>query len=201
MDSIMKSLMVFVLLLTAIMTGFTEPNNDREFILKFGIQPLNTLSQKREGNNVSLNTKIGTSAGFEYFQYLNKVAALGLGAMYDFPRKTSDNNKETISFVPLFAAIKLRTPPHGLDNDNTFMFCSGRIGASIPILSDLADGVKQKTGLYCGAGIGFNINYIVIEAIYAINNFTVFPKSSEDDFGKNDWECQTITLYAGFKFE
>ncbi|MDR3124373.1 MAG: hypothetical protein LBU10_00610 [Endomicrobium sp.] len=198
MGSIMKSLMVFVLLLTAVMTGVTKPNNDREFILKFGIQPLNTLSRKSEGNNVSFNTKIGFSAGFEYFQYLNNIAALGLGAMYDFPRKAidNDNDDDSISFVPLFAAVKLRTPAQGLDNDNTFMFCSGRIGASIPIISGLSDGAKQKPGFYCGAGIGFNINYIVIEAIYAINNFSV-----SGDFGKNDFDCQTISLYAGFKFK
>jgi hypothetical protein len=197
MGTIMRSLMGFVLLLTAVMTGFTKPNNDREFILKFGIQPLNTLSRKSEGNNVSFNTKIGVSAGFEYFQYLNNVAALGLGAMYDFPRKISDNDNGSISFVPIYAAVKLRTPAQGLDNDNTFMFCSGRIGASIPIISGLSDGEKQKPGFYCGAGIGFNINYIVIEAIYAINKFSV-----SGDFGKkNDCDLQTIALYAGFKFK
>lgn len=195
MGNIMKSLMTFVLLLVATIAVFAKPNNDREFILKFGFQPLTTLSEKFQDNNASQNTKLGISAGLEYFQYLNDVIALGLGAIYDFPRDINNDNRST-SFMPLFAALKLRTPLHGLDN--TFMFCSGRIGGSIPMLSNLTDGVTQKIGLYYGAGVGFSINSLVIEAIYAINNFSIsFP----NNVGTIDANCQTITLYAGFKFE
>ncbi|MDR2395129.1 MAG: hypothetical protein LBD57_00685 [Endomicrobium sp.] len=198
MGNIMKSLMAFVLLLVAIIAVFAKPNNDREFILKFGFQPLSTLSllsEKAQGTNASQDTKLGISAGLEYFQYLNNVVALGLGAIYDFPRDTNNTN-ENVSFMPLFVALKLRTPLHGLDN--TFMFCSGRLGGSIPMLTNLLDGATQKIGLYYGAGLGFSINFLVIEAIYAINNFSIsLPNNSETI----DANCQTITLYAGFKFE
>jgi hypothetical protein len=195
MRSIIKSLTGFVLLLVTIIAAFAKPNNDREFILKFGFQPLSTVSEKFQGNNTSQNTNPGTSVGLEYFQYLNNVIALGLGAIYDFPRNINNSNSST-SFMPLFAALKLRTPLYGLDN--TFMFCSGRIGGSIPILSNLPDRATQKVGLYYGAGIGFSINSLVIEAIYAINNFGI---SLPNSLGTIDGDCQTITLYAGFKFE
>ncbi|MDR1418612.1 MAG: hypothetical protein LBI80_05630 [Endomicrobium sp.] len=195
MSNIIKTFMVFVLLLTTVIVVSAKPNNDREFILKFGFQPLGTLSEKIQGTNTSKNTKLGLSAGLEYFQYLNNVFALGLGAMYDFPRDI-DNDKRSASFMPLFAALKLRTPLRGLDN--TFMFCSGRIGGSIPILSNLSDGATQKIGLYYGAGVGFSINYLVVEAIYAINNFSI---SQSNNSGTIDADCQIITLYAGCKFE
>ncbi|MDR1243980.1 MAG: hypothetical protein LBJ79_02175 [Endomicrobium sp.] len=189
-----KVLVTFVLVCIAAITVLAKPNKDREFILKLGFQPLNTISEEFQGNSTSQNTKLGISAGLEYFQYLSNVAALGLGTSYDFPRKTNDNARN-VSFMPLFAALKLRTPLSGLDN--TFMFCSGRIGGVIPILSNL-DEATQKTGFYYGGGIGFSINSLVIEAIYAINNYTV---SSPMNAGTINCSCQTITLYAGYKFD
>jgi hypothetical protein len=189
-----KVLVTFVLLCIAAITVLAKPKNDREFILKLGFQPLTTMSEEFQGNSTSQNTNLGISTGLEYFQYLNNVVALGLGTSYDFPRKTNDNARN-VSFMPLFAALKLRTPLSGLDN--TFMFCSGRIGGAIPMLSDL-NGATQKTGLYYGVGIGFSINSLVIEAIYAINNYTLSSPMNEGTINCN---CQTITLYAGFKFE
>jgi hypothetical protein len=196
MNNTIKSLMSFVLLLAATIAVFAKSNNDREFILKFGFQPLSTISGTFANSKISIseNTKLGMSLGLEYFQYLNNIAALGLGAIYDFPRDIKNSNIST-SFMPLFAALKLRTPLQGLDN--TFMFCSGRLGASIPMLSNLSDGRTQKIGLYCGGGIGFSISSLVIEAIYAVNNFGLaLPNNTIEDC-----KCQTITLYAGFKFE
>jgi hypothetical protein len=60
----------------------------------------------------------------------------------------------------------------------------------------LPDDTKQNIGLYYGAGVGFSINSLIIEAIYAVNNYSV-------SFGtdKIDSNCQTVTLYSGFKFE
>jgi hypothetical protein len=190
-EKMRKVLVTFVLICIAAITVLAKPNNDREFILKLGFQPLTAMSEESQGNNQK-NTSLGISTGLEYFQYLNNVVALGLGTSYDFPRKANDNTRN-VSFIPLFAALKLRTPPSGLDN--TFMFCSGRIGVVIPMLSDLNE-ATQKTGLYYGAGIGFSINSLVIEAIYAINNYTI--SNPEKTVNCN---CQTITLYAGYKFD
>lgn len=195
MNTTTKILMTFALVSIAAALVFAKPQEDRELILKIGFQPLSTLTEKIQDTSTSKNTKPAASLGLEYYQYLNNIFAIGIGATYDLPRNIYNDNRNA-SFMPLFASLKLRQPLHGLNN--IFMFCSGRIGGSVPMLSNLGKNVTQKVELYYGSGIGVSINLIVLEAIYAVNNFST---SEKDISWVTKANCQTITLYAGFKFE
>jgi hypothetical protein len=196
-----KIALTFALILVTIITVFASHKNDREFILKLGVQPLSTLTAKQQGQN-SANTNTGVSAGLEYFQYVSNIFAVGLGAQYDLPRKEKDavgSSNTEFSFMPLFAALKVRIPPSGLDN--TFMFVSGRLGCSVPRISNLdAGGTSSQLGLYYGAGIGFSIECFVVEGIYARNNFSLQNNEVLGD-SKVDANLETITLSVGYKFD
>jgi hypothetical protein len=178
-----------VLILVSTMASFVcaaKPKHDREFILKLGFQPQSLYEDH--------NTNLGISGGFEYFQYLNNVFALGGGATYDLPRKFKDKDVPgKTSFLPLFVAAKIRTPRFGLDNN--YVFLSPKIGVSSPMFEDMGK-ISTNAGLYCGVGLGVIINALMIEAVYAANNLTY-----NKDTKTTDAKCSTITLYAGFKFE
>jgi hypothetical protein len=199
----MKRLFLMVLLL--IVTSaflFADTKNDKEFILKLGVQPFSSLEVIMPSLGMSIETSpnTGVSAGLECFQYLSNVVALGLGTQYDLPRRTAKENTEICSFMPVFAALKLRTPLSGLDN--TFMFLSSRIGWNIPVtISDLPQGASLKIGFYYGAGIGVSIESFVIETIYAKGSSSVQANDATGNNVKISVNLETITLYAGYKFD
>ena len=167
------------------------PKTDQEFIVKLGIQPQSTIKL----NGDSENTNIGTSLGVEYFKYLGNVIAVGAGATYDLPRNFRDTYAGSVSFLPLYVGIKARTPLHGLDDN--YGFITGRIGYSAFIPSN--DFMRSTSGgLYYSGGVGISVSYLVIEAIYSIENFSY---KSVTDNSSNSTYASTISLYVGFKFE
>ncbi|MCA6071696.1 MAG: hypothetical protein LE168_04950 [Endomicrobium sp.] len=180
-----------VLILVSTVASFVcaaKPKHDREFILKLGFQPHSLYEDH--------NTNLGISGGFECFQYLNNVFALGGGATYDLPRKFKDKDMSgKTSFLPLFVAAKICTPRFGLDNN--YAFLSPKVGVSVPMFEDMGKISSTNAGLYYGIGLGVSMNVLVIEAVYAANNLTYKDKDAKT----TDAKCSTITLYAGFKFE
>jgi hypothetical protein len=186
-EKMKKNLTVLVLILFAVSFAFAKQSEyDGEFIVKAGFQAQGILHE----NDSDKNTKPGFSVAAEAFKYFSGIFALGLGASYDFPRKFSDDAmKHKLSFLPIYIGAKLRTPLLGLDNN--FMFVSGRLGYSSVII-DNSEHDNFSGGAYYALGIGFNIDILLIEAIYAKNHFTETSK---------DQDYQTITLYAGIKFE
>ncbi|MCL2144772.1 MAG: hypothetical protein FWH43_04685 [Endomicrobia bacterium] len=191
----MKKLLAAVLL-TVFMSAavFAKANDDQEFIIKAGVQPQTTASL--DGSNY--DTNIGISAGFEYFKYFGNIFAAGAGASYDFPREFKESGVDgCISFVPMFVGVKVRTPLEGLNNN--YGFLTGRLGYSA-FMNDDMNAKSSSGGLYCGIGIGVSISYLVLEAIYAVSNYsyTVGSGSARKTY---DEKYSTISIYAGFKFE
>jgi hypothetical protein len=169
--------------------AIAKSSDDKEIIAKLGVQPQNTINTN--GNDENMNVSI--SAGAEFFQYFGNIFALGAGATIDLPKNFKDKNlKGSLSCIPLYVGAKARTPLSGFDD--TYAFLSGRVGYSIPITKDFLD--STTGGLYWAAGFGVNINYIIIEAIYARHNFNYTLNSVNKDA-----DYSTITLYVGFKFE
>jgi hypothetical protein len=174
---------------------FAKANDDQEFIVKVGVQPQTTasfLDKDFDGN-------VGISAGFEYFKYFGNIIAAGAGAVYDLPRKFKDDDmKGSISFAPMYAGVKIRTPLEGLNNN--FAFLSGRLGYGAFMYNDM-DIIKSSSGgLYYGVGIGVSISYLVLEAIYSITNYSYKTESLGLSKSYNE-KYSTISIYAGFKFE
>lgn len=193
----MKKLSIALCLMFALSSAvFAKANDDQEFIVKVGIQPQATASFDDE----DYDTNIGISAGFEYFKYFGNIIAVGAGAVYDLPRKFKDDDIDgSISFLPMYAGVKVRTPLEGLNNN--YAFLSGRLGYSAFMNNDL-DTIKSSSGgLYYGVGLGVSISYLVIEAVYGINNYSYKVKSPGGSNKSFDEQYSTITIYAGFKFE
>ena len=193
-----KVVLTFVVMLASIITLFASPKNEREFILKFGIQPLNGsfISSK----DSSETTHTGISVGLEYFKYLSNIVAFGSGAQYYLPRKQSNtvDGSPEFSFMPLFTALKLRT-----HLDNTLIFLSGRLGCTIPMISKLpAYLVSSKVGLYYGLVIGISRKFLVIELISERNSFSL-QKTNEDSGNlKIDLSFDTLAFFSvGYKFD
>ncbi|MDR3256081.1 MAG: hypothetical protein LBT18_00225 [Endomicrobium sp.] len=188
-----KVFVIYTLLCAMSVSAFSKSKNDKEFIVKAGIQPQSIVSAYSK----KLNTSLGFSGGFEYFQYFGNIFALGGGAIYDSPRTFQDKNYSgNLSFFPLYAGLKVRTPLHGLDNN--YMFFSGRLGYSALITTKDIEWKSSVGGLYYGVGLGISINVLVIEVIYAISNFTYQTASNSKN---DDGTYKTITFYVGFKFE
>ncbi|MDR2644990.1 MAG: hypothetical protein LBB44_03285 [Endomicrobium sp.] len=165
-----------------------KPNNDRELVVKLGFQPQSEISVN--GKNENMNA--GLSGGIEFFKYLGNIIALGLGTTIDLPREIKKKElKGSMSCLPIYVGAKARTPLHGLDD--TYAFLSGRFGYSSPMGKDLFD--SATGGLYLSLGLGIDVDYFVLEAVYAKHTFG----TNNSIFSKPDYS--TITLYAGFKFE
>jgi hypothetical protein len=174
---------------------FAKANDDQEFIVKAGVQPQSTVSFAGE----DYETNIGISAGFEYFKYFGNIIAFGAGAVYDFPRNLKDDDIDgNISFVPMYAGVKVRTPLEGLNNN--YLFLSGRLGYGAFIYDDIDDIKSSSGGLFYGVGLGISISYLVIEAIYGISKYSYKTGSgaARESF---DEQYSSISIYAGFKFE
>jgi len=187
-----------VLFMLSVFTSFAfakivipAPQTDQEFIVKLGIQPQSMITVGGD----SENTNVGSSLGVEYFKYLGNVIAVGAGATYDLPRNFRDTYAGSVSFMPLYVGIKARTPLHGL-SDN-YGFATARVGYSA-FMPDNDFMRSTSGGLYYSGGVGVSIRYLVIEAIYSIENFSY--KSVVDD-SSNNGHASTISLYVGFKFE
>jgi hypothetical protein len=191
----MKKLLAAVMLasmLSGAAFAFSNSKDDQEFIVKLGVQPQATASI----NGQKYDTNPGISAGFEYFKYFGNIFAAGAGAVYDFPRKFKDGGDGSISFVPMYVGVKLRTPLEGLNNN--YAFFAGRLGYSAFMYSDMPGIRTSSGGLYCGAGLGVSISYLVLEAVYAVSNYSYTIGSTGRSY---DEKYSTITIYAGFKFE
>jgi hypothetical protein len=186
-----KFLTVLTLILAVCSCVFAKPHDDRELVLKFGFQPQSIMTLSNKDHNMDLSA----SGGVEFFQYFGNILALGGGVAYDISRNFQDKNTSgSASFLPIFLAAKIRTPLHGLDNN--YVFLSPKAGLSIPMTKDFAN--STNTGLYYGVGLGVSINVLLIEAVYAVNNFTYTTVSETQNINAH---CSTITLYAGLKFE
>jgi hypothetical protein len=187
-------LISFMCLLSA--AAFAKANDDQEFILKAGFQPQGTASF--DGKN--FDTNVGISAGLEYFKYVGNIFAYGGGAVYDLPRKfkDSDENSGSISFLPVYAGVKIRTPLEGLNNN--YAFLTGRLGYGAFMYNDIDEIKSSSGGLYCSVGVGISISVMVFEAIYAVNKYSYDIQSAgvRKSFDEN---YSTISIYAGFKFE
>jgi hypothetical protein len=176
--------MLFSLFLFAAFCSSVFANSDnyeRELIFKIGFQPQGIV-------NSSENTKVGYSGAIEFFKYFKNVAAVGFGAMYDFPRKFENSSiKQSLAFLPLYVALKLRTPLQGLDD--SFMFITGKAGYS-SVMIEHSENNSSNGGAYYALGMGVSVDVFLIEAIYAISNYT-FSNESKD--------YKTITVFAGIK--
>jgi hypothetical protein len=195
MKKILLALCFMCLLSAAV---FAKPKDDQEFIIKAGIQP--QASFGLYGETQDLN--VGLSAGFEYFKYFGNIAAFGVGAVYDLPRKFKDDDiSGNISFLPMYAGVKVRTPLEGLNNN--YAFLSGRLGYGAFMCDDI-DRIKSSSGgIYYSVGLGVSISYLVIEAVYAVSNYSYTTKR-EGLFVSSktyDDKYSAISIYVGFKFE
>jgi hypothetical protein len=137
---------------------------------------------------------VGLSGSVEYFNYnLVNFVALGAGTTADFLKETK--NKElkgslwsqaayvgAKAYMPLFSA------------DDTFGFLSGRFGYSAPRGNDLFG--SATGGIYWSLGIGIDIDYFVLEAVYAKHNFVI---TFIDGTYLNLEDYSTVTLYVGIK--
>lgn len=190
-----KTFLSFYLVFLLAPAVLAKPNDDQEFIVKAGIQPQSTASFADK----KYDTNIGISAGFEYFKYFGNIFAAGAGAVYDLPRKFKDKDIDSsISFIPMYAGVKIRTPLESLNNN--YAFLSGRIGYSAFMYKDIDDISSSSGGLYYGVGLGVSIDYLVLEALYSISNYSykVKPPLGDETFNER---YSTISIYAGFKFE
>jgi hypothetical protein len=171
--------------------SFARASEDQEFILKAGIQPEGTV--KIDSYN-DADTKIGFSLGVEYYKYLNNIVALGGGANYDIPRKFKDSNY-TVSFLPFYAAVKVRMPLKGLENNYPFM--AARLGYSAFMAED--DWASSTSGgLYAGISAGYCIGSLFLEGSYSYNGLSVKPFSSGPTY---DGSYSTVAFYIGVKID
>lgn len=195
-----KFTVVLALICFAAGLSFAQARDDQEIIIKAGIQPQATATL--DGDNY--DTNIGISVGAEYFKYFGNIIALGAGAMYDLPRKFKDDDLDgSISFVPIYVGLKVRTPLHGLENN--YAFISGRVGYSAFVHDDVkfnnVDFIDSGSGgLYYAVGIGASISFIIVEAIYSVSNFSYDTKILGNK-KSYDEKYSTVGIYAGFKFE
>ena len=192
----MKKLLA-VLTLMSMLSGsafaFTNSKDDQEFIVKVGVQPQSAASLGGD----KYDTNPGISTGFEYFKYFGNIFAAGAGAVYDLPRKFKDSGVDgSISFVPMYVGVKVRTPLEGLNNN--YAFFAGRLGYSAFMYSDMNGITTSSGGLFLGAGLGVSISYLVLEAVYSVSNFSYTTGPGGKSY---DEKYSTITIYAGFKFE
>ncbi|MCL2484745.1 MAG: porin family protein [Endomicrobia bacterium] len=186
-----KFLAVFALICltsTAVFAAFNQA--DQEFIVKAGIQPQSSVKL----NNVSYDTNVGVLIGFEYFKFINNIVAFGAGASYDLPRKFKDINSTNVSFLPMFVAVKARTPISGFDNN--YPFIVGRMGYAA-FMNDSSFIKSSNGGMYYSLGVGVSLDYLVIEAGYSKSAFsyTTFSNLTQDG------EQSAISLSVGFKFQ
>jgi hypothetical protein len=183
-----KIVAILTLLFITTALAIAKPSDDKEIIVKLGVQPQNTISVNGDDENMN----VGISAGAEFFQYFGNIFALGTGAIIDLPRNFKNKNlKGSLSCIPLYFGAKARTHLSGFND--TYAFASGRVGYGMPMTNSLD---SATGGLYWAAGFGVNINFVIIEALYAIHNFNHRLGS----VNKNA-PYSTITLYVGLNFE
>ncbi|MCL2335562.1 MAG: hypothetical protein FWC57_05805 [Endomicrobia bacterium] len=189
-----RFLVVSAMLFAVSVAAFAQAQDDQEFIVKLGIQPQGVMTLAGSDQN----TNVGISAGFEYFKYFGNIFAAGAGAVYDLPRefKNNDQANGNVSFLPVYVGAKLRTPLYGLADN--YAFLTGRLGYSA-FMNGSTNWIQSSSGgLYYAGGIGVSISYLVIEAIYAINNLSYTAKNTNKSY---DEKYSVISLYVGFKFE
>jgi hypothetical protein len=188
-EKMKKIVTILTLFFITTALAIAKSSDDKEIIAKLGVQPQNTTNT--DGTDENMN--VGISAGAEFFKYFGNIFAFGAGALIDLPRNFKDKNLEgSLSCIPLYVGAKIRTPLSGLDD--TYAFLSGRVGYSMPMTKGFLD--SATGGLYWAAGLGVNINCIIIEAVYARHNFNYAFNSVN-----RDANYSTITLYVGFNFE
>jgi len=171
-----------------------QPVEEQEFILKLGIQPQSSINFS--GGKETAN--IGVAGGFEYYKYFTNIIAAGAGALYELPREFKDSIKTgSLSYLPIFVGVKLRTPVQGLSRN--YGFAAARIGYSSLITNGVSDWMKSATGgLYYAGGLGLSLDWFVFEAVYSGNNISYKNVIN----GKNETATtSTITIFAGVKFE
>lgn len=169
---------------------FAEIEPYQECIIRFSMQPQGTFGYR--GDN---NTNFGISTGFEYFRYITEILALGGGTVYETPRSFQDELDGSISFMPFYAALKLRPP---LKNSKTFFpFFVAKLGYS-PLITYGTDWLKSSSGgTYYSFGAGLNINVIILEASYSANTVNFTEKTTNKKFTDL---YSTFSITIGYKF-
>ncbi|MDR2191817.1 MAG: outer membrane beta-barrel protein [Endomicrobium sp.] len=189
-----KILAVLAVMCLVSALSFARAREDQEFIIKTGVQPQGDWSDDVGDEN----TNPGVSAGIEYFKYLNNIVAIGGGINYDLPRKfkgTDDDPllKGKMSFIPFYAAVKVRMPLQGLENN--YPFATAKLGYST-FMNDVTFIRTSSGGLYAGISAGYCIGALFVEAAYSIN--TLSYKESGDP-KSYDATYSTIAVYLGVK--
>jgi hypothetical protein len=189
-------------ILTAMCLGsalsFARASEDQEFIIKTGLQAQGTWSDDISDEN----TKPAISAGVEYFKYFNNIVAIGGGISYDFPRKIKNPEDDylldgTMSFIPFYAAVKVRMPLQGLENN--YPFATAKLGYST-FMNDLNFIRTSSGGLYAGISAGYCIGSLFVEAAYSISDLSYkgYDGTELKSYGAT---YSTIAVYIGVKID
>jgi hypothetical protein len=196
----MKKILVVLAVMCLVSTlSFARAKEDQEFIIKTGVQPQGTWSDDTGDEN----SNVGISAGIEYFKYFNNIVAIGGGVSYDLPREFREgNNVEnlggTMSFIPFYAAVKVRMPLQGLENN--YPFATAKLGYSA-FMNDIDFIRTYSGGLHAGISAGYCIGALFVEASYSINTLSYRPIAQYDNTKDYSATYSTIAVYIGVKMD
>jgi hypothetical protein len=125
--------------------------------------------------------------------------AIGGGINYDLPREFKnpyDDQSLTgaMSFLPFYAAVKVRMPLQGLENN--YPFATAKLGYSA-FMNDIDFIRTSSGGLYAGLSAGYCIGALFVEASYYINTI------SGKDLDNNSFNAtySSIAVYIGVKMD
>ena len=147
----------------------------------------------------------GFTLGLEFLTYNNGLIKTGLGIEYNFgtstpfyDKKSSNGNGNRGYTIPTYLLGKVNILKSS--DDKKALYAFGRLGYAFSTVGtpDIKK-YPQASGLYYGAGLGFEIKYFVFEGIYDgvfnIRQNTKQKKSATLHFNHK------VGIRVGFKFE
>lgn len=209
-----KSLLVLLLALALVTPVFATDKGDMEIVGKLGLN----LNPKVEASGSFVDVgafnpyftgdsdvNMSVLIGAEFFYYLNKNVALGVGINNNFNADLKDmkdyglDYKGEVGFTNFYFAVK---PKIELESKvfNSVYFL-GQIGYGLFRFDGHEYGEADGNGLYWGIGAGTEIykNFIV-ELLYSFNYGSIKLK---EEFGGDetaDLTYKIFTLNIGYKF-
>jgi len=144
--------------------------NDSDFSLKLGVDLPGQDTESDDLSSTSYDITSGLTIAGEYTKYMNPTnVGVGYGVAYEIPRKFQDF-KPQISFLPVYALIKLRTTPNA---NNEFFYFTGQLGYNEFFANnEYLIGGMVGGGLYLGAGIGAEFPLMNYTLLYTSNSGT-----------------------------
>ncbi|MCK4653646.1 MAG: hypothetical protein KAU01_04300 [Candidatus Cloacimonetes bacterium] len=154
------------------------------FSLKTGLE-FGKLSFSVDNESESENANTGVSLSGEILKKVNEALYIGIGYMFQFPRKLDLGRYCTngsFKNLPIYGLMRINIP----SDDEFYSYLIGNLGYN-KISGDLfGDDSGFKGGVYYGLGLGFQFKTVILEICY---------KNFGDNYDGRDDSADAYLMY------